>query len=80
MFTHLTLQVDLGSVPSSQSSYYRSPWWVWQSVKKSLEIPIAVARFTDFSLKITPYKEDGSSVARGGAMGHFHPQAATAKY
>jgi len=49
-------------------------------VKKSLEIPIAVARFTDFSLKITPYKEDGSSVARGGAMGHFHPQAATAKY
>jgi hypothetical protein len=45
MFTDLSLQVTLGSVPSSQTSLYRSP--------------IAGAKFTDLSLQITPYKEDG---------------------
>ena len=67
MFTVLSLQVALGSVPSSQTSLYRSPYWVRQSGQlQSLPIslyrsPIAGANFTDLSLQITPYKEDGKN-------------------
>ena len=45
MFTDLSLQVALGSVPSSQTSLYRSPLWV----RKSGHL---------HTLQITPYKED----------------------
>jgi len=52
------------SVPSSQTSLYRSPWWVRQSGQlQSLPIslyrfPIAGANFTNLSLQTPPYKED----------------------
>jgi hypothetical protein len=64
MFTDLSLQVALGSVPSSQTSHYRSPQWVRQSGQlQSLQIslyrsPKAGAMFNDLSLQITHYKED----------------------
>jgi hypothetical protein len=65
MFTDLSLQVALGRVPSTLTSHYRLPLWVRQSGQlQSLQIslyrsPIAGAKFTDLSLQITPYKEDG---------------------
>ncbi len=61
MFTDLSLLVALGSVPSSQTSHYRLPLsGQLQSLPISLHrSPIAGAKFTDLSLQITPYKEDG---------------------
>jgi len=64
MFTDPSLQVALGSIPSSQTTLYRSPWWVRQSGQlQSLLIslyrsPISGVKFTDLSLQITPCKED----------------------
>jgi len=64
MFTDLSLQVPLGSVPSSQTSHCRLPLWFRQSWQmQSLPIslyrsPIVGAKFTSLSLQITPYKED----------------------
>ncbi len=68
MFTDLSLQVALGRVPSSLTSKYRLFKWVRQSGQlQSLPIslyrsPIACAKFTDLSLQITPYKEDGTKL------------------
>ncbi len=45
MFTDLSLQFAVGRAPSSLIFHYRSP--------------IAGAKFTDLSLQITLYKEDG---------------------
>jgi len=68
MFTDLSLQVTLGRIPSSLTSHYRSHKLVRQSGQlQSLQIslyrsPIAGAKFTDLSLQITPYKEDGEKI------------------
>jgi len=59
-----------GTVASSLTSHYRSPrpQWVGQSGQlQSLPIslyrsPIARAKFTNLSLQITPYKEDGKKL------------------
>ncbi len=65
MFTDLSLQVVLDSVLSSQTSHYRSLLWVRQSGKLQSSLisvhtsPTAGAKFTDLSLQITPFKEDG---------------------
>ncbi len=68
MFTDLSLQVTLGRVPSSLTSHYWLPLWVRQSGQlQSFPIylyrsPIAGAKFTDLSLQITPYKENGEKI------------------
>jgi hypothetical protein len=65
MLTYLSLQVTLGRVPSSLTSHYRLPLWVRQSGQLQsflislYRFPIAGAKFTDLSLQITPYKENG---------------------
>jgi len=54
MLTDLSLQVALGRVPSSLTSGQL------QSLLISLyRSPIACAKFTNLSLQITPYKENG---------------------
>ncbi len=59
MFTDLSLQVTLGSVPSSQISHYRSPLWVrqsWQLQNLPISLyrsPLAGAKFSEISLQIT---------------------------
>jgi len=58
MFTDLSLQVALGSVPSSHLRVRKLGQL--QSLPFSLyRSPIAGTKFTDLSLQITPYKEDG---------------------
>jgi len=58
MFTDLSLQVALGSVPRSQTSHYSQSGQL-QSLPITLyRSPIAGTKFTDLSLQITPYKED----------------------
>ena len=52
MFIDLSLQVYFSSVPSSHISHYR---WVRQSG----QIPIAGFKFTELSLQITLYEEEG---------------------